>query len=496
MLQFGQFHAHFSSTSKRSGWFGIGGSSATTEASANAANAVTDAAVAGEASATEATTEAAEATKTAADAVSASVADGSSAQSVADATNASASTWESIKGFLGYGNSATDAATAVTNSATDTAANVADAAANTVDAASTATSAADATSAASHFSSTLGFDPSNVANQAADAVSQAADAASQVASSLTPDQFGYLHSIGLAEGWWPSQVIEECLEIVHVFTGVPWWLSIAIVTIGFRLCLFPFFMKSSDTMAKSQLVMPQTKRLRAEINTAISRGDQRMQQIKMYEMKQLNRKYGIHYRDMFLSPVVNMAFAMGAFFGVREMSNLPVPTFETGGTLWFTDLTAADPYVGLQIISACCYAAAMGLGGETAMAQYGNKMKRIFMVLPFVSILFTWNLSAGVMVYLTANGFFSIFQSRLLRSVAFRKWAKMAPLSDKTPTNPFKAAKDEGNKQGMFDKMTNGWKDMKNNSKIKMEMQEKAVKATELQRKRARSARVIIKHRR
>ncbi|VEU20598.1 DEKNAAC101514 [Brettanomyces naardenensis] len=344
-------------------------------------------------------------------------------------------------------------------------------------------------STSSKFDTTLGFDPDTVV---ANGTSSVTDAVSHV-TDLTSDQLGYLHSVGLVDGWYPSDIMQEALELVHVFSGMPWWLTITLTTIGIRLLLFPLFMKSSNTMAKSQLIMPQTKRLRNEINTAVSRGDQRMQQIKMFQLKQLNKKYGIKYRDMFISPVIQMTFAMGAFFGVREMANLPVEGFSNGGSMWFTDLTAADPYIGLQLISACLYAASFKWGGETAVAQYGPKMKKIFMALPFVSVLFTWNLSAGVMVYLTANGLCSIVQSRLLRSDEFRKWAKMAPLNMQKAEA---AAADEEKSKGMMGNLTQQWDDMKTNASIRTDMEEKANKAIALQKKKARSSRVIIKKRR
>lgn len=428
-------------------------------------------------------------------------------RSVRYGSTSAQSTWDSIKGLFGIssgnGNSVGDVAektsetvsqasdlTAsapaqtvaekVAEQASETASNVADGAAE-------AAGSVDASNVANSvpFDTTLGFDTP-------DAVQTATDTVSQIGSSLTPDQLGYLHSVGLVDAWWPSDLIQEALELVHVFTGMPWWLTITVTTVAIRVLIFPLFVRSSDTTAKSQKIMPLTNKIRADISQATRTGDQRMQQIKTFQLKELNKRYGIRYRDMFISPVVQMAFAMGAFFGVREMANLPIDTFNTGGALWFTDLTAADPYVGLQIISACLYAGSFLLGGDTAMAQTSATMKKVFVVLPFASIIFTWNLSAGVMVYLTANGVCSVVQSRLLRSPEFRKWAKIAPLTLKKQTNPFAATPGEKQK-GMFDKLTQGWDDMKNNSKVRVEMQEKADRATQLLRKRAQSSHVIIK---
>ena len=43
---------------------------------------------------------------------------------------------------------------------------------------------------------------------------------------------------------------------------------------------------------------------------------------------------------------------MSTFFGIRNMCDLPVESFRTGGALWFQDLTITDPFFILPIISA------------------------------------------------------------------------------------------------------------------------------------------------
>lgn len=384
---------------------------------------------------------------------------------------------------MGLRFASTDSTKGVIDAATNTASEAAKAVSN--GAADAASSVVDAADAAKKFDTSLGFD------SVSDAVANASG--TEQMTSLSSDQLGYLHSVGLADGWWPSDIFQEALELVHVYTGMPWWVTITVATIGFRLVLFPLFMKSSDTMAKQQAIAPQTKKLREEMSKAANTGDTRLQQVKMFEMRKLNKQHGIKYRDMFMSPVLQMTFAMGAFFGVREMCNLPVDGFTTGGDWWFQDLTVADPFIGLQLLSAFLYSGSFALGGDTATASYGPAMKKVFLGLPFVSILFTWNLASGTMVYLTANGLCSVIQSQLLRSPGFRKWAKMTPLNPKAAAEA--AAKKEKVEGGVIGNMTKSWKDMQENAEVRAEMEEKGRKATEMQRKRARATRVVVKKR-
>ncbi|KAG0682039.1 Mitochondrial inner membrane protein oxa1 [Pichia californica] len=305
-------------------------------------------------------------------------------------------------------------------------------------------------------------------------------------TTLTSDQWGYLKSVGLVDGWWPSDIIQQVLEAVHVFSGLPWWATIAVTTVAFRVMLFPLFMKSSDTMARSQAIMPETKKLRKEMTTAMSTGDRALQQRKQMELSLLNKKNGVKYSRMFLSPVTQMVYSVGSFFGIREMSNLPIEGLTTQGTLWFQDLAAADPYIGLQLISASLYSIAFKFGGDTGNAQFGGPMKKIFMILPFASIAFTWNMSAAVMVYFSANGLCSIVQSQLLRNATFRNKVGMFPL-------PTKAQLESNPQKGMFDNFNDTWKEMQQNNKVRAEREEEAMKGVELARKQATSNRVVVK---
>lgn len=305
-------------------------------------------------------------------------------------------------------------------------------------------------------------------------------------TTLTSDQLGYLKSVGLVDGWWPSDIIQQVLEYVHVFSGLPWWATIAVTTVGFRVILFPLFMKSSDTMARSQSIMPQTKKLRKEMTQAMTSGDRVTQQKKQMELSLLNKKTGVKYSRMFLSPVTQMVYSVGSFFGIREMANLPVDGLSTQGTLWFENLANPDPYIGLQLISAALYSIAFKFGGDTGNQQFGGRMKQFLMIMPFASIAFTWNMSAAVMVYFGTNGLCSIVQSQLLRNTSFRKAVGMFPL----PT-PEQLAKNP--QKGVFDNFSETWKEMQQNNEVRAKKEEEALRGVELARKQATSNRVIIK---
>lgn len=144
-----------------------------------------------------------------------------------------------------------------------------------------------------------------------------------------------------------------------------------------------------------------------------------------------------------------------------------------------------DPYIGLHLISGCFYSIAFKFGGDTGTSQFSGNMKKVFMVLPFASIFFTWNMSAAVMVYLSANGVCSIVQSQLLRNPGFRKFAGMFPL-------PTKQQLEEQKQPGMMENFNDTWSEMKSNQKVRFEKDELAKKGAELAKAQAKAGRVIV----
>ncbi|GME86686.1 unnamed protein product [[Candida] boidinii] len=115
-------------------------------------------------------------------------------------------------------------------------------------------------------------------------------------------------------------------------------------------------------------------------------------------------------------------------------------------------------------------------------------MRKVFQFLPLASIVFTWNLSSGVVLYFAANGIASIVQANVLKSKTFRKWLGMAPL-----VPPRKDA--DGESKGIFESFSETMKDMEDGNKAKRDIELKAKKAADLQLARARGSKVVIKKR-
>lgn len=238
---------------------------------------------------------------------------------------------------------------------------------------------------------------------------------------LTSDQLGYLDSIGLAQGWGPTALVERLLEYTHVYTGLPWWGSIVAVTIGVRFVLFPLYVKSAANGAKMSHAKPELDQLAKDLRASESTQETA---ILTRRRSAIMKKYDVHTLHS-LAPLAQLPLAYGFFQGLRKMANYPVEGFSTQGYLWFQDLSAVDPYCGLQLIGAAVVVGMMRVGGETGVQTISPAMRKVFMVIPIASILITKDFSAAVVLYFAVNATFSTLQALLLRSKWFKKLANI-----------------------------------------------------------------------
>jgi YidC/Oxa1 family membrane protein insertase len=166
-----------------------------------------------------------------------------------------------------------------------------------------------------------------------------------------PEHIGYLKSIGIDYGFGPTGFVEWILEHIHILCGTPWWASIALTAITFRIISFKAFVGASDNAAKMSTISHITKPLQQKMSEASRAGDTQRALMHRQELQLVYKRAGIKlWKSM--APLLQGLIGYGTFVLIRAMSNLPVPGLETGGILWFSNLTIPDPYFILPLATA------------------------------------------------------------------------------------------------------------------------------------------------
>ncbi|KAJ8268750.1 hypothetical protein COCON_G00113570 [Conger conger] len=113
---------------------------------------------------------------------------------------------------------------------------------------------------------------------------------------------------------------------------------------------------------------------------------------------------------------------MSFFIGLRQMAYLPVPSMQSGGLWWFTDLTAADPVYILPVAVTLSMFAIVELGAESGVDNPNLRaMKTVFRVMPLIILPLTISFPTAVFTYWLTSNLFSLGQVALLKHPAIRQ---------------------------------------------------------------------------
>ncbi|ORX77948.1 hypothetical protein K493DRAFT_275232 [Basidiobolus meristosporus CBS 931.73] len=232
---------------------------------------------------------------------------------------------------------------------------------------------------------------------------------------------GDLKALGLVN-YTPVGFLQGAMEFIHVSTGIPWWGTIAATTILIRIALFPFVVKLQKNAATLHNIKPEMDRLTAQLNKAKAEGDSAAITQYAHEFKNLFETHKANPIKMLALPLMQAPVMLSFFFALRDMAQLPVPQFQTGGIAWFTDLTAADPYYILPVLSGLGFLTILELGSEagTNVGQ-PNNAKWIFRFMSVAMVPLTASFSSSIFVYWVTSNFFSIGQVLALKNPALRK---------------------------------------------------------------------------
>ena len=221
-------------------------------------------------------------------------------------------------------------------------------------------------------------------------------------------------------------LISDVLETFHSL-GAPWWLSIVLLTALVRVALFPLTVRQVKNMRAMQELKPEMESIKAKY-----KGDRRKQQeatMELYKERRINPLAG------FLPVLVQIPVFITMYHVIRNHEE-NFPSFSSGGLLWFTDLTRADPYFILPVLSAAILVAA----GSFSSRNVDPKQRRMMQLLPITFTAFIARFPAGLFVYWVTSNTVTLIQNYLIyRHAPSSKGATEDPV-EKVADPPSKAS--------------------------------------------------------
>ncbi|KAL2022351.1 hypothetical protein VTK56DRAFT_5418 [Thermocarpiscus australiensis] len=244
-----------------------------------------------------------------------------------------------------------------------------------------------------------------------------------------PEQIGFLKALGLEYGFGPTSLMQTLLESIYVYTGLPWWASIGLVALTVKLVLLKPAIDASENAQKMQDLQkdPRYRAAEAEMKAQLLTGNNLAMAEARLKTRRMQQKVGFKLWKNFV-PMIQVPLGIGMYRVIRGMAALPVPSFETGGVLWFTDLAVADPYFVLPIVTGILMTVAMRIPIPYMSPQQQNMMKTFNLIMFPLSTVFTVFLPAGVQFYFLVTSALQLLQSYVLYQNSFRRWVGLRPL--------------------------------------------------------------------
>ncbi len=197
-----------------------------------------------------------------------------------------------------------------------------------------------------------------------------------------------------------TNLLGSVLELFHA-QGAPWWLSIALLTIIARSILFPLTVRQVKSMRAMQDLKPDMDRLRAKYKE--DKKKQQEELMKLYQERKVN-PFGSCFPILIQMPIFISVYVVVRSFGQTHES------FNSGGVLWFQDLSVQDPFYILPVISAVTMLAASEITSKSLDPQQRWMMR----LLPVGFTVFLISFPAGLFMYWITSNLVTLVQNYLI----------------------------------------------------------------------------------
>lgn len=239
----------------------------------------------------------------------------------------------------------------------------------------------------------------SVLNQGADLAGLSGGDTVQHAMATASEHVATLDSLGKLSSWPNVHYAQQMLDWVVETTGLPWWATIAVLTVSIRVAVFPIAVKGQSNAIRLANINPEMQRHMADITSAKKEGNMLVMTEATQKVQKLMRDNNCNPLKSFITPLVQAPLFMTLFFALKGLAGAGLATMQNGGLFWFKDISVADPTAILPVVAAGLTLATLETGAEMGAGLGPKTQQQIFMrnalrVICVIMIPFTWTLPA------------------------------------------------------------------------------------------------------
>eukprot|EP01027_Heterolobosea_sp_BB2_P001830 GEZU01002740.1.p2 GENE.GEZU01002740.1~~GEZU01002740.1.p2 ORF type:complete len:264 (-),score=64.49 GEZU01002740.1:107-898(-) len=242
------------------------------------------------------------------------------------------------------------------------------------------------------------------------------------------------------DNMWHIQQLMDALEFLHTSVHLPWWGSIAALTVIFRTIVLPLNISLIRNSARLNLIRKDVEHLGERIKNGETEEERNA---AAQALTALFKQHRVSPFANIISPLVMAPMFLSVFLAV-ERTVLSNPTCASGGLLWFHNLSIADVTFTLPFLSALTWIITIEIGAAEARTPFMNGVINVTRFLAAAMVPVTQFLPSGVFVYWVTSNLFTLGQMLTLRNEKVRRLLDIPPLK-KLNTKPTSSGNDDKN---------------------------------------------------
>ncbi|KAK1291342.1 Mitochondrial inner membrane protein OXA1-like [Acorus calamus] len=260
----------------------------------------------------------------------------------------------------------------------------------------------------------------------ADVITDAAAEASVVVAPVANEV-----AIAAADSFPPVAALQYFIDGVHNLFGVNWWVAIALTTLFIRSATVPLIVNQLKSTMKLSEMRPELEAIKQDMAITM---DPALAQEQQQRVKELFKKHGVTPFTPLKGLLIQGPIFISFFMAISNMVE-KVPSFKSGGTLWFTDLTTPDTLYILPVLTALTFLLTVELNMQDGLEgnPIAGKMKNFSRILAVATVPFTMGFPKAIFCYWITSNFFSLCYGAAIKRPPVRKFLNLPPVVPPPP---------------------------------------------------------------
>ncbi|XP_068666056.1 mitochondrial inner membrane protein OXA1-like [Aristolochia californica] len=248
-------------------------------------------------------------------------------------------------------------------------------------------------------------------------------------------------AIAAADSAFPVAALQYFIDGVHSFTGLNWWASIMITTILIRTASIPLLINTLKATIKLSQLRPHMEEIKQQMLDSVDPENVAEGQRKM---KKLLTEHKVTPFSPMKGLLIQGPLFVSFYLAITNMVE-KVPSFKTGGALWFTDLTTVDSMFIFPVVTAFTFLITVELNAQEGMEgnPVAGTVKTFSRGLAVLTVPFTMNFPKAIFCYWVTSNLFSLCYGLVIKRPAVKKllgipqFVPPPPTTTQQPSIPF-----------------------------------------------------------